>query len=191
MISFLLQFKWKKVSLENKKEFWEISWVVFDINYEKIIWFTYKKHFLKYDFFLIKDIISYNDDLFLVKLNTSSWDYFVYDLILKQVRDYSNNILWNIEDIEFDITYKLKNIIIDAWYNLSSIEIISPTKISIKRNLIKISKKAILSYNKDYVLIESRNIIKENKKTLENISKIFINIPNPSYNINFKKYDEL
>ena len=41
-------------------------------------------------------------------------------------------------------------------------------------------------YEKDYIIIENKNKLKENKNTLENISKIFINIQNPSYNLNIK-----
>lgn len=184
MISFLSSYKLKKVFDKNRNLLWDIIWVIFDINYEKIIWFIYKKTFLKYDFFLIQDILENTDKYILIESSNIEEIDNYYDLIWKQVRNIDNKILWNIDDIEFDITYKLKNLIVDTWYNISSVEVISPTKLSIKKNFIKISQKAILSYENDYILIDDNNLIKENKKTLEKISETFINIPNPSYNIN-------
>jgi hypothetical protein len=59
----------------------------------------------------------------------------------------------------------------------------------LKRNIIKISQKAILAYEKDCVVIQEKQTKKENKKTLENIRKVFINIPEPNYNLNFNKYE--
>lgn len=188
MLSFLWNFKWKKIFDTYENEIWEICWVVFNLYNEKIIWFRYKKSFLKYNFFLLEDILSNHNNIF--HINEKSFDdHNIYDLILKQVRDICDSIVWNIEDIEFDMNYNLKKIIIDCGYNVSSIEIISPTKIAIKKNIIKIQKKSVLFYEKDFIVIENKNIIKENKKTLENLSKIFINIPNPSYNINLNKYE--
>lgn len=184
MISFLSSYKWKKILDKTKNELWEIFWIIFDISQEKIIWFTYKKSFLKYDFFLVQDIKEITKDYLIIESNVQPEIEEYYDLIWKQVKNTNNKILWNIDNIEFDLTYKLKNLIIDVWYNISSVEVISPTKISIRKNFINISKKAILSYEKDYVLIDDNTFIKENKKTLEKISEIFINIPNPSYNIN-------
>lgn len=191
MMSFLSDFHWKKVYDEQKNELGNISWVVFDIVWEKIVGCVFKKMFLKYDYFLLSEILSNKKEEIIIK-NESKEERILYDLILKQVRDDFSWVIWNIEDIEFDrLNWELKYIIIDCGYNLTSIEVLSPTKISIKKNIIKVSKKAILSYEKDYILIENKRRIKENKKTLENISKIFINIPNPSYNINPITYDKL
>lgn len=188
MISFLSEYKWRKVFDNLWKNLWYIHWVVFDINYEKVIWFTYKKGFLNYDFFLIDNIIKTDlDNIIINQKYLEKKDY--YDLIWIQVKNTNNENLWNIDDIEFDLTYKLKYIIIDMWYNLSSIDVINPKNISIKKSYIKIKKNAILSYKSDYVLIEDKDFVKENKKTLENIAKIFINIPTPSYNINLIKYE--
>lgn len=190
-MSFLSDFHWKKVYDEQKNELGNISWVVFDIVWEKIIGCVVKKMFLKYDYFLLWEIMSNQKDEIIIK-NEPKDERIVYDLMLKQVRDDFSWVIWNVEDIEFDrLSGELKYIIIDCGYNLTSIEVLSPTKISIKKNIIKVSKKAILSYEKDYLLIENKKRIKENKKTLENISKIFINIPNPSYNINPMHYDKL
>jgi len=190
-MSFLSHFQWKKVFTQNKEELWEISWVIFQVGTQKIIGFIYKKSFLQYAHFFIEDIILNTNDSCIIKKMFPNQEG-IYDLILKQVRDDFSQVIWNIQDIEWDeYSYTLENIIIDAGYNLSSIEILSPSKISIKKTILKVSKKAIISYGKDYLLIENNQRIKENKKTLENISKIFINIQNPSYTINLKNYDKL
>lgn len=180
---FFLDYKYTKVFDKKLNLLWEIQWVVFDIDYEKIIWFSYKKKFLKTRFFLLKEILLKDETKIILSKIHNEKKYY-YELIWKQVKDIENNILWYIFDVEFDILFKLKNIKIDIWYDLSSVQILSPTKISIKRNYIDIEKKSILKYEKNYIIIENKNTIKENKKTLENISKIFINIPIPSYNIN-------
>jgi hypothetical protein len=183
MFSFLSNFNLKKVFDKNKNLLGHIVWVIFDTDHEKIIWFVYKKTFLKYDFFLIQDILENDSDIVIKDWNTEKIDNY-YDLIWKQVKNIDDKNLWIIHDIEFDITYKLKNLILDGGYDISSVEFLSPTKLSIKKNYIKISKKAILSYKKDFVLVDDNALIKENKKTFEKISEIFINITNPSYNIN-------
>jgi hypothetical protein len=94
MGSFLFDFKSKHIySHTSKKELWEISWVVFDVDYEKVIWCVYKKSFLKYDFFLLKNIVFQEKNVFFI--DEEKWeDWFVYDLILKQIRDEDNTILW-------------------------------------------------------------------------------------------------
>jgi len=58
-----------------------------------------------------------------------------------------------------------------------------------QRNTRKISAKAIVSYEKESIIIKDIPFIKENKKTLENIRKVFINIPEPNYNLNFNTYE--
>ncbi len=89
-----------------------------------------------------------------------------------------------IYDLDINVVHKLLHIYIDTWYDFSL-----DRKNLIKRKIIKISVKAILAYEKDFIIIEDKQTIKENKKTLENIRKVFINIPEPNYNLNFKKYE--
>lgn len=182
MENFLNDYKSKKVFDLNKNIIWEISWVIYDIDFEKIIWFIYKKSFLSFEIFLIENILKKDEDWFIIKPKKSKKKY--YEIIWKTVKNEEMQNIWFIEDIEFDYNYKLKYIIIDWWYIFPSIEIINKTKINIKKDIRKISKKSILSYEKDFIIIEDREFIKENKKTLENISKIFINIKKPSFNIN-------
>lgn len=180
--SFLNNYKWALVLNNNKDLLWYISWLLFDVDFEKVIWCIYKKSFLKYWYFLFEDILTKKDFEFIINENTNEKEF--YEIIWKDVKNEDLITLWNIEDIDFDITYKLKNIYIDYWYIFS----IKTSKI-LKKNIIKISKKAILSYEKDFIIIKDKQTIKENKKTFENISKIFINIPTPNYNINQNKYE--
>ncbi len=180
--SFLNTYKWALVSNNKNDLLWYICWLLFDVDYEKVIWCIYKKSFLKYWYFLFEDILSKKDFEFIIKENTNEKEF--YEIIWKDVKNEDFITLWTIEDIDFDLTNKLKNIYIDYWYFFS----IWTSRI-LQRNIIKISKKAILSYQKDFIIIKDKQSIKENKKTLENISKIFINIPTPNYNINQNKYE--
>lgn len=182
MKTFLSHFKAKKVyDLENN-QIWEISGILFEIDFQKVVWFIYKKSFISYDVFLFEDIFLENEKWFFINLNKTKTEY--YEIIWKNVKNEDFQNLWVVEDVEFDLTNKLKYIIVDCWYNFSNIEILSKTKISIKKDIRKISQKNIISYQKDYIVVKDKNFLKENKKTFENISKIFINIPNPNYNIN-------
>jgi len=187
MESFLLNYKWKKVFDINKNIIWEISGVVFDIEFEKVIWFIYKKSFLSFWVFLLENIINKLENGFVIKNKNSKKRY--YEIIWKKVLNEEMQNIWFIEDIEFNFKYKLKYIIIDWWYIFPSIEIINKTKINIKKDIRKVSSSIILAYKKDCIIIKDKQSIKENKKTLENISKIFINIKNPSFNINQKNYE--
>lgn len=186
MMSFFSQIHSRHIFSKELIDLWEIVWVCFDAWTQKIGWWIIKKNFLKYEYFLFTDLASSLDEEKILVIQTHTFDENIYDLYLKQVRD-NFWVIGNIIDIEIEAgTWKLKNIIIDAGYNFASVEVISPTKISIKKNIIELSKDAIISFEKDFVLIESNNTLKENKKTLENISKIFINIPRTSYNFNQK-----
>lgn len=180
--SFSVNFNQKKVYDKKNKLLWVISGFLFDIDFEKITWCVYKKWFLKYWYFLFEDILSIEDDFFIINKFKKSKEF--YEIIWKIVKNEDGRILWSIDDVEFDITNKLKYIYVDCWYSF----LINTSKI-LQKNISKISKKAILSYEKDCVIIKDKQSIKENKKTLENISKIFINIPTPNYNINLKKYE--
>ncbi len=182
MKTFLEDFYQKKIFGEKKNQIWEIYWLLFDIEFEKVVWFIYKKSFLNFESFLFEDITWEYKNWFTIKINTSKTEY--YEIIWKKVLNEEWQNLWTIEDIEFDDNNKLKFLIIDWWYNFSGIKIINKTKIKVDKDIRKISKENILSYEKDYILIKDKEFIKENKKTLENISKIFINIESPSYNIN-------
>lgn len=182
MKTFLSDYKWKKVYNKLNWLLWEITWVLFDIDYEKVVGFIYKKSFLNYQAFLFKNILKENEDWFLIKETKKIHDF--YEIIWKNVKNEDFEHLWYIEDVEFDFNYKIKDIIVDFWYSFLDFEVISKTKINIKKDIRKISKKSILSYEKDFIVIKDKNVLKENKKTLENISKIFINIKKPSYNIN-------
>lgn len=188
MKTFLIDFYQIHVFDNKLNSLWDINWVLFDIDYEKIVWFIYKKNFLTFDYFLLEDIISMNKKIIIKSKNKINSDNY-YDIIWKKVKNEDLENIWIIEDIEFDLTYKLKNIIIDCWYIFSSQEIINNSQINIKKDIRKINKNNILSYEKNYILLNDKNILKKNKKILENISKIFINIPKPIYNINKKKYE--
>lgn len=186
MMSFFSQIYLKHIFSNDFQDLWEIVGTVFDVWSWKILWCVVKRNFLKYGYFLFSDLKSVLDNEKIFVWEVYEYNENIYDLYLKQVRD-NFWVIGNIIDIEIEEgTWKLKNIIVDAGYNLSSIELVSPTKISIKKNIIELSKNAIISFEKDFLFIESNNVLKENKKTLENISKIFINIPKHSYNINLK-----
>lgn len=187
MESFLFDYKWKKILDINKNTIWEISGVIFDVEFEKVIWFIYKKSFLAFKIFLFEDIIWKLENEFIIKTKKSKKRY--YEIIWKTIKNEELENIWIVEDIEFDDKYKLKYMIIDWWYIFPSIELINKTKINIKKDIRKVSSSVILSYKKECIIIKDKQSIKENKKTLENISKIFINIKNPSFNINQKNYE--
>lgn len=178
----------KNKSLKNTKNevIWDIIWVLFSINKQQVDGFIYKKKFIIYDYFLVENIKKINENEIIIDNESVNDISSNYELIWKNVVNQNWKNLWTIEDIEFDIWFKLKSIIIDEWYNLSSIEVINKKQISIKKNIRKISKKYIISFEKDKVIINDTILIENNKKTLENFYKIFINVGNTSYNFNKK-----
>ena len=93
-------------------------------------------------------------------------------------------------DVEFDKFFNLKSFLVDWWYSISNIDYSSNNlKNILKKDFRKFTFKNIIQILEEYIVVEDKNYLKENKKTLENISKIFINIPKPSYNINLNKYE--
>lgn len=180
--SFLKDFQWKKIQNEAWIDLWVLSWALLDIDYQKIIGYIYKKWFLQYKYFLFDDILKQENDVFIISEKESKQEF--YEIDGKQVKNEVGKNIWYIDDIEINIVNKLQYIYVNNGYNLSF-----DRKNILKRNIVKISAKAILSYEKDFVVIQEKQTIKENKKTLENIRKVFINIPEPNYNLNFKKYE--
>lgn len=178
--SFLHHWYQKKVQDHNWKNLWFISGVLFDRDYEKVRGYIYKKWFLQYRYFLFDDISSESREVCTIEVKNHHKEF--YEIIGKQVLNEQWIFLGHINDIEFDVLKKLKYLYIDTGYNLT----LEKNNL-IRRNIKKMSKKAVLSYEDDFILVQDTQIIKENKKTLENISKIFINIPTPNYTINFKK----
>lgn len=180
--SFLHHRYQKKVQNHNWENLWFVFGVLFDRDYEKVMGYIYKKWFLQYGYFLFEDIVSETNESCTVHMKNHNKEF--YEIIGKPVINEQWIFLGHINDIEFDILKKLKYFYVDMGYNLSL-----EKKNLIKRNIRKMSKKAVLSYEDDFILIQDTQMIKENKKTLENISKIFINIPTPNYTINLKKYE--
>ena len=43
MISFCKKYKWESVFDVNKQKIWIISWIILDLNNQKLVWFIYKK----------------------------------------------------------------------------------------------------------------------------------------------------
>lgn len=181
-------FKNKELKNTENEKIWSISGSLFDVVNEKIIGFIYKKRFINYDYFLIDDIKKINKNNLIIYKRKSDLS-FPYEITWKTVKNIDWKILWIVEDIEFDLMYNLKNIIIDEWYNLSSIEVINKKQISIKKNIRKISIKYIISYEKENIIINDYILLKNNKKTLDNFYKIFINRWSTTYNTNKKIYE--
>lgn len=183
MQSFLRNFYKNKVYDEDKNRF-TITWVLFDIDNIKVIWYICKKDFLNYFYFLLNNSKIINWYIFFSKKETIFLDNY-YEIIWKEVKNQDLKTIWYIYDIEFDLTNKLKFLYIENKFNfwLEITEII-------KKQVIKISFNNILKFEKEYIVINDKEFLKENKKILENIKNLFININNPSYNtINLKKYE--
>lgn len=182
VLNFLRDFQAKKVQTEKKEDVWIISWLLFYIDYQKVVWCIYKKWFLQYRYFLFDDVLSQEKNTFFILEKDSSQEF--YEICWKWVKNQDWKYIGYIYDLDINVVHKLLHIYIDTWYDFSL-----DRKNLIKRKIIKISVKAILAYEKDFIIIEDKQTIKENKKTLENIRKVFINIPEPNYNLNFKKYE--
>jgi sporulation protein YlmC with PRC-barrel domain len=180
--NFLHHWYQKKVQNHNWEKLWFISGILFDREYEKIVGCIYKKWFLQYGYFLFEDIVTENRQKCIIHTRNHQKEF--YEIIGKNVQNQDGVLLGYINDIDFDIGKNLTDIYVDMGYNISLEE-----NNLIKKDMRKISKKAIVSYENDFIVIQDRQTLKENKKTLENISKIFINIPTPNYTINFKKYE--
>lgn len=180
--SFLKDFQWKKIQNESWVDIWILSGMLLDIEHHKIIWCIYKKWFLQYRYFLFDDILKEENNIYIISEKEQKQEF--YEIDGKQVKNENGKNIWYVDDIEINLVNKLQYIYINNGYNLSF-----DRKNILKRNIIKISQKAILAYEKDCVVIQEKQTIKENKKTLENIRKVFINIPEPNYNLNFKKYE--
>lgn len=180
--TFLQHFQWKRVQNKKSQDIWEISGFVFDIAFQKVVGCIYKKWFLQYKYFLFEDILEQKEDIFLIveKQRENEW----YEIYGKRVQDEYANNLGYIYDIEINGVHKLQYIYIEGWYFFSL-----DRKHLLQRDIRKVSAKAILSYEKESVIINHTPTIKENKKTLENIRKVFINIPEPNYNLNFNTYE--
>lgn len=189
MNSYINSYKWRIVFDINNDQIWNISWLLLNLDNKKIIWIIFRKRFLNYGYiyfnknnFLNEDIIIDNKDIFKDTLH--------YEILSKKVFNQEWIYLWEIFDVEFDVFFNLKNIYIDLWYKINKIK----TKKRKIDNLFlkefqKFSVKNIIEINKDYLIVQDINYLKENKKNLEKISNIFINIPNPSYNINLFNHE--
>lgn len=176
-------FEKKSTKFIDNTVFWKVVWVLFSIKNEEIKWFIVKKSFITYDYFLIEDIKEVNENEIIINKNEKSEIEFTYEIIWKIVKNEEKRSLWIVQDLEFDNFYKLKSIIIDEWYFLSWIEIVDKKQLTIKKSLRKVSKKHIISYEKDCIIIKDKLLIDNNKKNLENFYKIFITMWNPSYNL--------
>lgn len=178
-----LNYKWKNVINQNKTSLWKISWVIFSVKYEKIVWFIFKKNFINYDYFFVENIVSnWKNNVKIENKEKNNFDY-IYEIIWKTVKNEDFKIIWTVEDIEFDEYYNLINIIIDEWFSFSSLEIINKKNIKLKKSFKKVQKNNILSYKKDFIVIKDKESI-NNEKILENFSKIFINMKSPNYYLN-------
>lgn len=189
MISFCKKYKWESVFDVNKQKIWIISWIILDLNNQKLVWFIYKKSFLNYDFFIFDDDFILNKKIIITKTNNEIKSNY-YDIIWKQVKNKELKNLGVVYDVEFDKFFNLKSFLVDWWYSISNIDYSSNNlKNILKKDFRKFTFKNIIKILEEYIIVEDKNYLKENKKTLENISKIFINIPKPSYNINLNKYE--
>lgn len=183
MLSYL-DIKSKNIKDEEWNQLWLVSDIIFDKDYARISWIVYKTGIISYDFFNVSDILE-NDDIIKIKKNENKDNINEnYNIIWKIVKNKSEKKLGTVEDIEFDeIWWILETLIISLWFDLSSIEL-REASISIRKEIRKIPKKKILSFEENYIIIEDNSIIKEEKKYLENLSKIFINVANQSYTLN-------
>ncbi|MGE4444110.1 MAG: PRC-barrel domain-containing protein [Candidatus Altimarinota bacterium] len=180
--SFLKDFQGKKIQNESGVDIGILSGMLLDIEHHKIIGCIYKKGFLQYRYFLFDDILKEENNIYIISEKEQKQEF--YEIDGKQVKNENGKNIGYVDDIEINLVNKLQYIYINNGYNLSF-----DRKNILKRNIIKISQKAILAYEKDCVVIQEKQTIKENKKTLENIRKVFINIPEPNYNLNFNKYE--
>lgn len=190
MNSYIKLYKWRSVFDKTKSEIGFISWILLNLDNKKIIWLIYKKWFINYDYILFdKDFFLLND-IYVNNLLLDNKNY--YEIISKKVLNQDFEYLWDVFDVDFDKFFNLKNIYIDCWYEINANTKINKKKIKnfISKKINKFWVKNILEINQNYIIIQDKNILRENKKTLENISKIFINIPKPSYNINFLKHEQ-
>lgn len=180
--SFLQHFQWKRIQNEKYEDIWEISGFIFDIAFQKVVGCIYKKWFLHYTYFLFEAILEQKENMYVIveKDSENEW----YEICGKRVQNEYGSHLWYICDVEINITHTLQYIYIESGYFLSL-----DRKNLFQRNTRKISAKAIVSYEKESIIIKDTTFIKENKKTLENIRKVFINIPEPNYNLNFNTYE--
>lgn len=179
-----LNYKWKNVINQDKISLWKISWIIFSVKNEKIMWFIFKKNFISYDYFFVENMISNWKNNIKIKDDKNSKFEYIYEIIWKIVKNEELKIIWTIEDIEFDEYYNLINIIIDEWFSFSSLEIINKKNIKLKKSFKKIQKNNVISYKKDFIIIKDKESINNEKKILENFSKIFINIKSPNYYLN-------
>lgn len=178
--SFLKDFLWRKV-LNRKGETGHIVWLLLDIDNEKIVWCIYKKTFLEYGYFLFNSSKLHWDVREVSEWYTSQA---YYDIIGKTVKNQDSQFVWSVTDLEFDVTFHIKNIYVYIGYHFTF-----DTNQFIQKHIIKVSNRAILSYEKSSIFIRDKQNVKENKKTLEKLSKIFINIQKPNYNVNSKEYE--
>lgn len=173
---------WLQVYSQDKNYLWEVVWLLFEISSKKIRGCIYKKWFLELGSFLFWDILKKEKESIFISQKDSQKEF--YEIMEKKVINTNRRILWSIYDIECDFWNNLKNIFIDTWFSFSLRE-----KNILKKDILQIWEKQIISYEKNAIIIDDTLFLKENKKILENITKVFINIPNPSYTINFYTYD--
>jgi len=181
---YFYEYNWKEIFDSKGNFLGNITNILFDKDCEKVIWFIFKKSFLSYSFFLIEDVIIKNKIILKIEWNKEIKNKNIYEIINKTVKNENLDNIWVVEDIEFDSRYKLKNLIVNSGLNYSYAKLKNKKHFFISKNVRKISRSKILSYNDNYIIIEDKNFIKKDKKTLEKLSKIFINIPRLNYNIN-------
>lgn len=163
--TFQKDFFWWEVWESSIKCIWYIVWIVFDISTQKCIWCTYQsKSNDKRAFFFedIKDIWGW-----IIRLKNLREKTLFYDIIGKKVQNQSGVDLGYTNDVEFDSFYNLISFGMEKKYFLPFPNFVSQ----------KIPQTAIMQYKKDIIIVQDTLFIKENKKWLEKLWKIFINIP--------------
>lgn len=189
MNSYINNYKWRTVFDINNNQIWNISWLLLNLDNKKIIWLIYRKNFLNYWYITFNKINFLNEDI-IVYDNNILKNTIYYEILSKKVFNQEWKYLWEIFDVEFDVFFNLKNVYIDLWYKINKTKT-KKRKIDnlFLKEIQKFSIKNIIEINKDYLIVQDINYLKENKKNLDKISNIFININNPSYNINLFNHE--
>lgn len=166
------------------KNFWvftqdKFSWYIQDVIFDKInlkvSWFVIKKSILNYSYLELENLEKQDFENLYFSKETNKEIFENYEIIWKKAVDLFWNKLWTVEDIEFySNSWKLSAIYIDVGINFYTINKFKWKSFS--KNYVKIQSKNILEIEKDKIIIKNNNSIKESKKILENINKIFINV---------------
>ncbi|MDD4151240.1 MAG: PRC-barrel domain-containing protein [Candidatus Gracilibacteria bacterium] len=149
--------------------------VIFDKINLKVTGFVIKKSILNYSYLELENLEKQDFENLYFSKETNKEIFENYEIIGKKAVDLFGNKLGTVEDIEFySNSGKLSAIYINVGINFYTINKFKGKSFS--KNYVKIQAKNILEMEKDKIIIKNNNSIKESKKILENINKIFINV---------------